>query len=88
KPESGFHYLLGHLHHLGTHVQQKWIWQLLHHVDRLGQHLWEHHTIQHRAYHVKCSNSLWHVDEHHKLIWWGFVIHSIIDGYCRTVHVC
>ncbi|KAL4080551.1 hypothetical protein J3A83DRAFT_4184577 [Scleroderma citrinum] len=25
KPESGFHYLLGHLHHLGIHVQQKQI---------------------------------------------------------------
>ncbi|KAL4066457.1 hypothetical protein V8B97DRAFT_2025423 [Scleroderma yunnanense] len=77
KPESGFHYLLGHLHHLGIH-------QSLHHVDRLGQHLWEHHTIQCRAYHVKCSNSLWHVDGHHKLIQWGFVIYSIIDGYSST----
>ncbi|ESK83118.1 hypothetical protein Moror_6050 [Moniliophthora roreri MCA 2997] len=28
---------------------------------------------------------MWHIDRHHKLIRWGFVIHGIIDGFCRTV---
>ncbi|KAL4063011.1 hypothetical protein V8B97DRAFT_1843938, partial [Scleroderma yunnanense] len=29
---------------------------------------------------------LWHIDGHHKLIWWGIVIHAFIDGFCQTVH--
>lgn len=36
-------------------------------------------------YRVKRSNALWHIDGHHKLIRWGFVVHGIIDGYCRTI---
>ena len=26
-------------------------------------------------------NSLWHIDGHHSLITWGFIIHGCIDGY-------
>ncbi|KAI0087666.1 hypothetical protein BDY19DRAFT_892184, partial [Irpex rosettiformis] len=26
-----------------------------------------------------------HCDGHHKLIWWGIVLHGFIDGYCHTV---
>ena len=85
KPESGFHYLLGHFRRLGIQIQQKRLWQSLHRVDRLGRFLRERCTIRCRAYHVKRANSLWHVDGHHKLIRWGFVIHGMIDGYCWTV---
>jgi len=84
KPESGFRYLLGHLRRQGIRVQRKRIWQSLRCVDRLGQHLRERRVIQCRVYRVKRSNALWHIDGHHKLIRWGFVIHGIIDGYCRT----
>ena len=88
KPESGFRYLLGHLRRHGIRVQQKRIWRSLRQVDRLGQRLQEHRAIQRRVYRVTRSNALWHVDRHHKLIRWGFVIHGIIDGYCRTVCIC
>jgi hypothetical protein len=30
-------------------------------------------------------NSVWHIDSHHKLIRWRFVIHASIDGFSRTV---
>lgn len=85
KPESGFRYLLGHLRCNGIRIQQKRIWQSLRRVDRLGRHLRERRVIKRRAYHVKRSNALWHIDGHHKLIRWGFVIHGLIDGYCRTI---
>ena len=85
KPESGFRYLLGHLRLQGIRLQQKRIWQSLRRVDRLGQCLREHRIIQHRVYCVKRSNALWHIDGHHKLIRWGFVIHRIVDGCCQTV---
>ena len=85
KPDSGFRYLLAHLWRHGIRVQQKRIWRSLRRVDRLGQRLRQCRTIQRRVYHVARSNALWHVDRHHKLIRWGFVIHGIVDGYCRMV---
>ena len=36
-------------------------------------------------YHVDGPNSVWHMDSHHKLIWWKFVTHGAIDGYSRTI---
>ena len=30
-------------------------------------------------------NSLWHLDGHHSLVSWGFVIHGAIDGYSRLI---
>ncbi len=38
-----------------------------------------------RIYAVKHSNSLWHIDGHHSLIRWRFVIHGGIDGYSRMI---
>ncbi len=31
------------------------------------------------------ANSLWHIDGHHKLIRWRFVIHGGVDGYSRLM---
>lgn len=33
-----------------------------------------------RGYHVPFINSLWHMDGHHKLIRWTFVIHAAINS--------
>ena len=30
-------------------------------------------------------NSLWHIDGHHSLVTWGFVIHGGIDGFSRLI---
>ena len=30
-------------------------------------------------------NSLWHIDGHHSLVNWGFVIHGGIDGFSRLI---
>jgi hypothetical protein len=54
-------------------------------VDRLGQILRTHNTIDRQKYSVPHSNYMWHLDGHHKLIKWGVVIHGIVDGYCHTV---
>ena len=86
KPESGFRYLTGFLREQGIYIQRQRVWQSLHRVDRLNWHLRQgNQVIQRRRYKVKRANALWHVDGHHKLIRWGFVIHGFIDGYCRTV---
>ncbi|KAJ6450136.1 hypothetical protein C8R47DRAFT_918967, partial [Mycena vitilis] len=49
-------------------------------VDALGQALRTRLAIQRRRYTVPRPNYLWHCDGHHKLIWWGIVIHGFIDG--------
>ena len=41
--------------------------------------------VRRRKYRVAGPNALWHMDGHHKLIRWGFVIHGCIDGYTRRL---
>ena len=83
-PESGIHYIIGFLWWQGVRVQYHHVIQSLCWVDWVGQVL-HNQQVKHRSqYHVKRSNALWHIDGHHKLIWWGIVIHGVIDGYCRT----
>jgi hypothetical protein len=88
KPDSGFRYALGFLRSHGLRIQQQLVMQSLARVDPIGRVLRERRTVQRREYHVARPNSLWHCDGHHKIIAWGFVIHGIIDGYCRTVCHC
>ena len=87
KPDSGFRYALGFLRNHRIRLQQRRVIQSLRRVDPIGRILRERRTVPRRKYHVARPNSLWHCDGHHKLIAWGFVIHGIVDGYCRTVNV-
>jgi hypothetical protein len=87
KPNGGLRYLIGFLRCRGLHIQREQVRLALRRVDGLGQELRRRKTIQRRKYRVPRPNSLWHIDGHHKLIWWGIVIHGLIDGYCRTVSV-
>ena len=41
--------------------------------------------ITRRVYSVPGPNSLWHIDGHHSLIRWKFVIHGCIDGFSRRI---
>ena len=41
--------------------------------------------MERRRYSVPGPNSLWHVDGHHSLIAWGFVIHGAIDGFSHMI---
>ena len=87
KPDSGFRYALGFLRSHEIRLQQWRVIQSLRRVDPIGRILRERRTVQRREYRVARPNSLWHCDGHHKLIAWGFVIHGIVDGYCRTVNI-
>ena len=42
-------------------------------------------VVSRRAYSVQGPNSLWHIDGHHSLVNWGFVIHGGIDGFSRLI---
>jgi hypothetical protein len=87
KPTSGLRYLRGHLRKHGVRVQKERVRHSLKRVDGLGQALRTRLAIKRRRYTVPRPNYLWHGDGHHKLIWWGIVIHGFIDGYCRTVSI-
>jgi hypothetical protein len=87
KPNAGLRYLIGFLRRHGLRVQKERVRESLRRVDGLGQELRRRNTIQRKIYKVPRPNALWHLDGHHKLIWWGIVIHGFIDGYCRTVCV-
>ncbi|KAJ7020133.1 hypothetical protein C8F04DRAFT_889062, partial [Mycena alexandri] len=69
----------------GVRVQKERVRYSLKCVDGLGQALRTRLAIKRRRYTVPRPNYLWHCDGHHKLIWWGIVIHGFIDGFCRTV---
>ncbi|XP_057366117.1 uncharacterized protein LOC130686971 [Daphnia carinata] len=41
--------------------------------------------IKRRVYKVRAPLSLWHIDVHHKMDRYGFIIHGAIDGYSRLI---
>jgi hypothetical protein len=86
KPTAGRRYTIGFLRNQGLRVQKERVRKSLARVDGLGQ-LLRKKKIRRRTYSVPRPNYLWHGDGHHKLIWWGIVIHGFIDGYCRTVRI-
>ena len=44
-----------------------------------------HSAIRHRVYSVPHPTYVWHIDGHHKLIRWRFVIHGGIDRFSTTI---
>jgi hypothetical protein len=54
-------------------------------VDAMGVVTRWTNIIPRRVYKVAGPNALWHIDGHHKLIRWKFVIHAGIDGYSRLI---
>jgi hypothetical protein len=88
KPDSGVRYLIGFLRSHGIRIQKHRVFASIRRVDGLGRALRQRTTIHRRTYKVSRPNALWHLDGHHKLILWGFVIHGIVDGYSRTVSRC
>lgn len=54
-------------------------------VDAFGAITRMRNIIPRRTYKVAGPNALWHIDGHHKLIRWKFVIHAGIDGFSRMI---
>lgn len=84
-PHSGQNLIQGLLLSMNVHVQRYRIRSALHRVDPLGAILRRNEPITRRRYAVPGPNSLWHVDGHHSLIRWGFVVHGGMDGFSRLV---
>ena len=70
---------------MGINVQRERIRASISRVDPISCRLRWATVVSRRAYSVPGPNSLWHIDGHHSLITWGFVIHGCIDGYSRLI---
>ena len=69
----------------GIHVQRYRVRESIARTDPIGRSLRWHQAVQRRSYSVQGANSLWHIDGHHSLVRWRFVIHGGIDGYSRLI---
>lgn len=77
--------VLGHLRSQGLHIQRERVRKCLARIDPHNVMIRWAITVSRRAYSVAGPNSLWHLDGHHSLVTWGFVIHGAIDGFSRLV---
>lgn len=69
----------------GIFLQRYRIRESIIRVDPLRSALRWQQVVARRTYSVPGANSLWHIDGHHSLIRWRFVVHGGIDGYSRTI---
>ena len=84
-PYDGEILLNGHLRSKGIRVTRQALRDSIHRVDHSNVLSRRHDVIRRRIYSVSHPNSVWHIDGHHKLIRWRFVIHGAIDGFSRTI---
>jgi hypothetical protein len=85
-PSAGLRFMMGHLRSASFRVQKTRVGDSLKRVNGVGTRLRKQKAVKPREYSVPGPNHLWHIDGHHKLIRWGIVIHSMIDGFDRMVH--
>eukprot|EP00111_Clytia_hemisphaerica_P013704 TCONS_00040304-protein len=84
-PDAGETMVIGALRSRDIFVQRRRIRDAINDVDPVGRALRRTISVVRRVYNVASPNSLWHIDGHHKLIRWRFVIHGGIDGYTRRI---
>ena len=84
-PFSGIRILMGALKSEGIKVPRIRLQHSIQRVDTFGNVSRSIRTVMRRTYKVAGPNALWHIDGHHKLIKWKFVIHAGIDGFSRII---
>ena len=77
--------LSGYLRSRGIIIQRRRIRESVCRVDPLRQRIRWHPAITRRVYQVPGANSLWHLDGHHSLVRWRFVVHAAVDGFSRML---
>ncbi|XP_030219379.1 uncharacterized protein LOC115548716 isoform X1 [Gadus morhua] len=86
-PNTGYKLMRGHLNARGVRVPISRLQESLRRVDAEGVYMrrLRLRVLRRRQYSVPGPNSLWHIDGHHKLIRWRFVVHGGVDGFSRLV---
>ena len=82
---TGQPFISGHLVSMGHFVQRRRVRDSLHRVDPSSVTRRWGIVCGRRTYYVPWCNSVWHIDGHHSLIRWKYVIHGCIDGKSRKV---
>lgn len=82
-PNGGQKSYEGYLRGFGIKIQRCRIRESLSRVDPMGVLRRFRRILHRRQYSVAMPNSLWHIDGHHKLIRWRFVVHGGVDGFSR-----
>lgn len=80
RPTTGLSYVRGHLLQLGWHIQRNRVLASISRVDGVRQVLRKNSTVKRRQYVSSRPNAVWHIDGHHKLGPYGFIIHASVDG--------
>ena len=75
----------GYFHSLALHIQRSRIRAAINRVDPCNTALRWGALVSRRRYFVPWPNSLWHIDGHHSLIRWKFVIRGCCDGKSRKI---
>ena len=75
----------GFLKSLGFRLQRRRVRASISRVDPHNSRLRWAIVVSRRAYSVQGPNRLWHIDGHHSLVNWRFVIHGGIDGFSRLI---
>ena len=84
RPSTGLSYLRGHLLQKGWRIQRDRLVASTSRVDGIRKILQKNSIVKRRSYVSSRPNATWHIDGHHKLGPWGFVIHAFIDG-CDSI---
>ena len=84
-PNDGEVLVQGHLVRMGIRVTRSALRSSIHRVDHGGTVERQKRVVGRRVYSVAHPNAVWHIDGHHKLIRWRFVIHAAIDGFSRSI---
>ena len=84
-PNCGQILLSGYLRSRGIIIQRRRIGGNVCRVDPLRQRIRWHPAITRRVYQVPGASSLWHLDGHHSLVRWRFVVHAAVDGFSRML---
>ena len=84
RPTTGLSYLRGHLLQQGWRIQRDRLLASISQVDGVQKVLRKNLAIKRRKYVSSRPNAMWHMDGHHKLGPWGFVVHASIDG-CDSI---
>ena len=84
-PNDGEVLMQGHLLHQGVKVPRQMLRESIHRVDHDNVVSRRRSVVERRVYSVPHPNYIWHIDSHHKLIKWHFVVHGAVDGFSRTI---
>lgn len=73
----------GYLRSLRIWIQRHWLRSSIARVDPINFRLSWPVVVSRRVHSFPGPNSLWHIDGHHSLVNWGFIIEGAIDGFLR-----